>query len=92
MKFAYIQSPLAFVLGISAFAWAIGFARYFGHWVFFPAFPNILDSLGISLVGVYLLYVALGKSARARPLADTSDAESEPVLSVLDDIDPTEGS
>lgn len=89
MKFAYIQSPLAFVLGISALAWAIGFARYFGHWVFFPAFPNILDSLGMSLVGVYLLYEALGKS---RPFADTSDAEMEPILSVFDDIDPTEES
>ncbi|HYB76173.1 MAG TPA: hypothetical protein VEC08_04365 [Nitrososphaerales archaeon] len=89
MKFAYIQSPLAFVLGISAFAWAIGFARYFDHWVFFSAFPNILDSLGMSLVGVYLLYQALGKSHR---LANTSNAESELILSVFDDIDPIEES
>lgn len=89
MKFAYIQSPLAFVLGISAFAWAIGFARYFGHWVLFSTFPNVLDSLGMSLVGVYLLYEALGRSHR---LANTSDAELEPILSVFDDIDPTEES
>ncbi|MGP8056657.1 MAG: hypothetical protein ACLP9K_03530 [Nitrososphaerales archaeon] len=89
IRFAYIKRPLAFVLGISAFAWAIGFARYFDHWVFFSAFPNILDSLGMSLVGVYLLYQALGKS---RPLADTSDAELEPILSIFDDIDLTEES
>ena len=89
MKFAYIRSPLAFVLAICAFAWAIGFAKFFDHWVFFPAFPNILDSLGISLIGIYLLYVALGKS---RPLADISDAELEPILSALDDIDLTEKS
>ena len=84
MKFAYIQRPLAFVLAICAFAWALGFARYFDHWVYFPAFPNILDSLGISLIGIYLLYVAMNKSHH---LADTSNAESEPVLSSLDDID-----
>ena len=84
MKFAYIQRPLAFVLAICAFAWALGFARYFDHWVYFPAFPNIFDSLGISLIGIYLLYVAL---SRSHHLANTSDAESEPVLSAFDDVD-----
>ncbi len=89
MKFAHIKRPLAFVLGISAFAWAIGFSRYFDHWVLFPAFPNILDSLGMSLVGAYLLYQALGKSHR---LANTSDAELGLIMSVFDDIDATEES
>ena len=84
MKFSHIQRPLAFVLAICAFAWALGFARYFDRWVYFPAFPNILDSLGISLIGIYLLYGALSKSHH---LANTSDEESEPVLSSLDDID-----
>jgi hypothetical protein len=84
MKFAYIQRPFAFVLAVCAFAWALGFARYFDRWVYFPAFPNIFDSLGISLTGIYLLYVALSKSLN---LANISDAESEPVLSALDDID-----
>ncbi|MGD0396808.1 MAG: hypothetical protein ABSB26_07895 [Nitrososphaerales archaeon] len=85
MKFAHIQRPLPFVLGISAFAWAIGFSRYFDHWVLFPTFPNILDSLGISLVGAYLLYLALGKS---NPLVIPSDVELGVILSVFDDIDP----
>jgi len=89
MKFAYIQNPLAFFLGVCAFAWAIGFARYFDHWVFFSAFPNIFDSIGMSLVGVYLLYEALGKS---RHITNTPDAESGVILSVFDDIDPTEES
>lgn len=80
---------MAFVLGISAFAWAIGFARYFDHWVFFSAFPNILDSVGMSLVGTYLLYEALGKNHR---LTNTSGAESEPILSIFDDIDSIEES
>ncbi|MGD0478423.1 MAG: hypothetical protein ABSB29_09705 [Nitrososphaerales archaeon] len=89
MKFAYIRRPLAFVLGISAFAWAIGFARYFDHWVFFSAFPNILDSFGMSLIGIYLLYEALGKS---HSLANTSDTESRPILSIFDGIDSIEES
>jgi hypothetical protein len=89
MEFAYIRRPLAFVLGISAFAWAIGFVRYFNHWVFFSAFPNILDSLGMSLVGVFLLYEALGKGRR---LAATSYADPELILSIFDDIDPTDES
>ena len=89
MKFAYIQSPLAFVLGISAFAWAIGFARYFDHWVFFSAFPNALDSLGMGLAGAYLLYEALNRS---HTYANTSDAESGSVLSIFDDIDSAEES
>jgi hypothetical protein len=87
MKFAYIQRPLAFILGISAFVWAIDFAQYFDHRVFFSTFPNILDSLGMSLVGVYLLYEALGKSHH---LVNTSNAESERILSVFDDIDSVE--
>jgi hypothetical protein len=87
MKFAYIQRPAAFFLGICAFAWAIGFARYFDHWVFFSAFPNIFDSIGMSLIGVYLLYGAFSKS---HPLANTLDANSQAILSLLDDIDTTE--
>ena len=87
MKFAFIRNPLAFFLSGISFAWAIGFARYFDHWVFFPAFPNIFDSLGLSMVGAYLLYKALGKS---RLLADKLDAELKPILSVFNDIDPEE--
>jgi hypothetical protein len=89
MKFAYIQRPLAFVLGACALAWAIGFARYFDHWVFFSAFPNVLDSLGMGLAGAYLLYEALGKS---HSLAKTSDAKPDSALSIFDDIDSAEES
>ena len=85
MKFAYIQNPLAFLLSGIAFAWAIGFARYFDRWVFFPIFPNVLDSLGLSVVGAYLLYKALDKS---RPSTGASDAELETILSIFDEIDP----
>jgi len=89
MKFAYIQNPLAFILSGIAFAWAIGFTRYFDHWVFFPTFPNILDSLGLSMIGVYLLYKALAKS---HPPADAPSVELEPILSIFDNIDATEES
>lgn len=88
MKFAYIQKPLPFFLGVCAIAWAIGFVRYFDHWVFFSAFPNILDSLGMSLVGVYLLYLAL----RNQSLASASLNGPGPILSIFDDIDPAEES
>ena len=84
MKLAHIQNPVAFFLSGITFAWAVGFARYFDRWVFFPAFPNILDSLGLLAVGAYLLYKALGMRG---VFAHTSDAELEPVLSVFDDID-----
>ena len=89
MRFAYIQSPLAFVLGVSAFAWAFGFSRYFDHWIYFPAFPNALDSLGMSIVGFYLLYAALSKR---HPSPSTPGAELKPILSVFDDIDPADES
>jgi len=87
MKFAYIRNPLAFFLGVCAIAWAIGFARYFDHWVFFSAFPNVLDSIGLSLVGSYLLYEALGsRQANSRDW----NTESRQILSVFDDIDALE--
>ena len=89
MKFAYIQRPLAFLLGVCALAWAISFAGYFDHWVFFSAFPNVFDSLGMGLAGVYLLYEALSKSHH---LAQTSDAGSDSILSIFDDIDSVEES
>jgi hypothetical protein len=59
MKLYLIRNPLQLFLGGCALAWALGFIRYFGHWVYFPVFPNILDSLGMALVGTYLLYHAL---------------------------------
>jgi len=89
MRFAHIQRPTAFFLGICAFAWALGFAKYFGHWVFFPAFPNVFDSLGMSLTGVYLLYLAVSRGRN--PISPFNPA-SRPALSVLDDIDDSEES
>ncbi|MGD0145550.1 MAG: hypothetical protein ABSB53_01695 [Nitrososphaerales archaeon] len=89
MKFAYIQRPLAFVLGVSAFVWAIGFAMYFDHWVFFSAYPNAFGSIGMGLVGGYLLYEVLGKSHHP---ANIPDAESGSILFILDDIDSIEES
>jgi anaerobic C4-dicarboxylate transporter len=58
MKLYLVRNPLQFFLGASAFAWALSFVRYLGHWVLFPTFPNILDSIGMALIGTYLLYHA----------------------------------
>jgi len=87
VRFAFIRRPLGFVLGVSAFAWGAGFARYFDRWVFFPAFPNILDTIGMSLVGVYLLYVSTGRSGKS---AGVPNPGVTPVMSIFDDIDPKE--
>ncbi len=40
-------------------AFALGFYRYIGHSVEFPAFPNLLDSIGMGLIGSYLVVDAL---------------------------------
>ncbi len=55
-KPSFLFDPIRFFFGVSAIAWAVGFARYFDHWVYFPVFPNILDSLGLAFIGVFLLY------------------------------------
>ena len=87
MKFAYIEKPIPFFLGACAFAWAFGFIRYFDHWVFFSTFPNVLDSLGMSLVGVYLFFLALQKG---HDQSGISSGGLAPILSVFDDIDSAE--
>lgn len=61
MKVLWGLDPLRFFLGVSAFAWAVGFIRYFGAWVYFPWFPNVLDSIGMGLIGAFLFYEALQK-------------------------------
>jgi hypothetical protein len=43
-------------LGIVALGLSLGFLRYFDQWVYFPWFPNILDSATMALVGSVLLY------------------------------------
>jgi hypothetical protein len=69
MKLYLIRNPLQFFLGGCALAWALGFIRYFGHWVYFPVFPNIFDSLGMAFIGMYLLYHAF-----VRPRAESDIA------------------
>ncbi len=50
-----LHSPLRYALGMSAVAFGEGFARYFNHTVLFPAFPNVLDSVGMVSIGAFLL-------------------------------------
>ena len=64
MKF--VRNPLKFFLGGCAFGFALGFVRYFNQWVYFSAFPNELDSIGMALIGTYLVYESLRK---VRPLS-----------------------
>ena len=52
MKF--LLNPVKFFLGVASIAWALGFIRYFNHWVYFPIFPNILDSLCVECLGLLI--------------------------------------
>ncbi len=47
---------IKYELGIGAWAFALGFTRYFNHTVLFPAFPNELDAIGMAGIGTYLFY------------------------------------
>lgn len=56
MKVLWGLRPAPFMLGSFAVAWAVGFGRYLGAgMVSFPVFPNVLDCLGLVLIGAYLL-------------------------------------
>jgi hypothetical protein len=53
-----------FFLGVLAVCLSLGFIRYFDQWVYFPFFPNILDSTIMALVGFVLLYDVVKKVQR----------------------------
>jgi len=55
-KFLFNLDPVRFFLGSLAIGLAFGFPRYFGHWVYFPWFPNIIDSATMALLGLVLLW------------------------------------
>jgi hypothetical protein len=48
---------------------ALGFLRYFDQWVYFPLFPNILDSATMAFIGIFLLWDVL-KKVRANARKD----------------------
>ncbi len=54
-----IKKPIAFFFGGLALGLAFGFMRYFNHWVYFPIFPNILDSFVMIAIGIYLFVESL---------------------------------
>jgi hypothetical protein len=60
-KFLFGIDPIRFFLGGLAIGLAFGFPRYFGHWVYFPYFPNVLDSATMAIIGAFLLYDVLRK-------------------------------
>jgi len=55
-RFLFGIDPIRFFLGSLAVALAFGFPRYFGRWVYFPWFPNVLDSATMATVGAVLLW------------------------------------
>ena len=46
---------------------ALKFITYFNHWVYFPAFPNMLDSIFLVCAVTYLTFYALKGRASAKP-------------------------
>jgi hypothetical protein len=56
LKLLWGLSSLRYFLGMLAVGLAVAFPRYWNHWVYFPAFPNVLDSAVMALIGSYLLY------------------------------------
>ena len=57
-----MRNPLRFFFGVSAIAWAVGFSRYLGATsVSFPVFPNVLDVLGLGIMGGYFVREAFRK-------------------------------
>lgn len=73
------KSPVKFFFGFAAISWGLAFLKYIdqpyvitgscasacnwqAHFVF-PFFPNILDVLGLILLGAYLLYEVVRRAA-----------------------------
>ena len=47
---------MRFFFGSAAIAWAVGFSRYLGAGsVSFPIWPNVLDVLGLTIMGGYFV-------------------------------------
>ena len=74
LKTLWGLDPVKVMLGTFTFAWAVGFARYLDAVVYFPAFPNILDVLGLMVVGGFLLFDSAKDrlaGGRSRPSKDS---------------------
>ena len=59
--------PIRFFLGSLAVGLSVAFPRYFDQWVYFPTFPNVLDSITMALIGMLLMYDVLKKVRRQNP-------------------------
>jgi len=57
-------NKLKFFFGVSTVMLGFAFIRYFDRWVYFPFFPNILDSVAMWSVAVILLYDVVKDSWR----------------------------
>lgn len=69
-------SPFPFLLSCLSFGLSIGFAKFYDRFVYlpnysvslppsivyFPFFPNVLDSMVLVVIAAYLMFIALQKS------------------------------
>lgn len=54
-------------LGIGAIAIGIKFPTYWNQWVYFPALPNLLDSVWLIGSGTVLVLLSFGKEPSLKP-------------------------
>ena len=66
MKFALIKSPASVFLGVCIIAEGLGFMKFFNHWVYFPFFPNVLDSLVLIGAGAFFMIQSQRKQVQAK--------------------------
>ena len=57
----YVSPMVEILLGSGIFAIGLKFASYWDHWVYFPSFPNVVDTMFLSLAAAFLL----GRGIRA---------------------------
>ncbi len=73
-------------MGVGAFAIALKFPTYWNQWVYFPAVPNVLDSLWLVTTGAFLITLAAsearGEKWRIWPMRADRDGV-QPWVSVL---------
>lgn len=80
------MKPSSFVpiwLGIGAIAIGVKFPTYWNQTVFFPAIPNLLDTVWLSLTGGYLLLFGLAKLADEHPPLQLGSIWRNPLFATI---------
>lgn len=63
-----IKSTLEMMLAVSVLAEGLGLMKFWNQFVFFPFFPNILDTVILVIAGCYFLFRGLQKISKTTKL------------------------